>query len=114
MAKELGMLENNTRGKQVRKYFIDCETMLIRMLSIQTSLYRQQLEQPNRIVIKRNSLDVTAHMLEVDVDYLLSLLSTNNYCDESGFPLPKAFGHFDMVDNTFRWSLPLIIRLMKA
>lgn len=42
MAKELSMVQNNPKGKEIRQYFIKCEKMLKRILSHQNSLEWKQ------------------------------------------------------------------------
>ena len=46
MAKELSMVENNPKGREARRYFIDCEKKLGH--GVPATLYRQALEAETR------------------------------------------------------------------
>lgn len=46
MAKELSMVENNPKGREARRYFIDCERRLGH--GVPATLYRQALEAETR------------------------------------------------------------------
>lgn len=113
MAKELGMLENNERGKSIRKYFIQCEQNLINYLQVQNNMKEKLLQQPNRVVLKRNTITDLSHLLGVPEFKLNTVLFESRYCDIVGFPTIKAHGYFDCVDDEIRWSLPLIMKLLK-
>jgi phage anti-repressor protein len=113
MAKELGMLENNERGKSIRKYFIQCEQNLINYLQVQNNMKEKLLQQPNRVVLKRNTIKDLSYLLGVPEFKLNTVLYDNGYCDDTGFPLALANRHFDCVDDEIRWSLPLITKLLK-
>lgn len=43
MAKELGMLEANAKGKQIRQYFIECEKTLLQKMDLRAAVEAQQL-----------------------------------------------------------------------
>jgi phage anti-repressor protein len=120
MAKELGMLENNERGKAIRKYFIQCEEQLkiaqqqlIYLLQKENDMKQNLLNQPERVYLKRNTVSDLSNVLGIPEFKLNTVLYDNGYCDKTGFPLPRAKGEFDCVDNEIRWSLPLIMRLLK-
>ena len=111
MAKELGMLENNERGKSIRKYFIQCEQHLIKRLQVEINMKQKLLDQST--IIKRNSIQDLSVVLGVPTFKLTSVLYDNGYCDDTGFPTSNAKNHFDCIDDEIRWSLPLIMRLLK-
>lgn len=113
MAKELGMLENNDKGKAIRKYFIDCEQNLIKLLQKENNMKQHLLDQPERVYLKRNTLTDLSYVLGLERIELSNLLKLNGYCDHNEFPLPRAKGEFDCVKDEIRWSLPLIMRLMR-
>lgn len=120
MVKEIMMLEDNEIGKQVRLYYIQCEEQLkiaqqqlIHLLQKENDMKQQLLDQPNRVVLKRNNVTDLSNVLGVPKFKLNTILYDNGYCDETGFPTNKAMNQFDCVDNEIRWSLPLIMRLLK-
>jgi phage anti-repressor protein len=114
MAKELGMLENNPKGKAIRKYFINCEQQLINLLQKEINVKQRLLEQPNRVVLKRNSIKDLSELLGVPEFKLNTVLFDAGYCDDTGFPTSKAMNQFDCVDNEIRWSLPLVMKLLRV
>jgi phage anti-repressor protein len=114
MAKELGMLENNEKGKAIRKYFINCEQQLINLLQKEINVKQRLLEQPNRVVLKRNSIKDLSELLGVPEFKLNTVLFDAGYCDDTGFPTSKAMNQFDCVDNEIRWSLPLVMKLLRV
>lgn len=62
MAKELAMLENNPKGKEVRKYFIEVEKELIRTITPKTPLDAVQI-----MLNEHKALDSRVHDLEHNV-----------------------------------------------
>lgn len=120
MVKEIMMLEDNDIGKQVRQYYIQCEEKLklaqqqmIQFLEIQNNMKEKLLQQPNRVVLKRNTITDLSYLLGVPEFKLNTVLFEARYCDIVGFPTIKAQGNFDCVDDEIRWSLPLIMKLLK-
>jgi hypothetical protein len=72
------------------------------------------LEQPNRVVLKRNSIKDLSELLGVPEFKLNTVLFDAGYCDDTGFPTSKAMNQFDCVDNEIRWSLPLVMKLLRV
>ena len=53
MAKQLGMLENNDKGDEIRRYFIDCENKLIEKLKLENKQQTMALPVPADVLTKK-------------------------------------------------------------
>ncbi len=54
MAKELSMIENNEKGRQARRYFIECEKALHDLKELQDPFIRRMIESVRKIDLLEN------------------------------------------------------------
>ena len=80
MAKELSMIENNDKGRQIRKYFIACEKQLLQSQPDEV----KKLQTQNRLLtwlVNERNIDLDTHCKREQFLY--------NCIVESGIKLPE-------------------------
>lgn len=80
MAKEISMIENNEKGRQARKYFIQCEKKYVHMLEAKLNQLEVVAEVPKAkdwgmATLKRNVRK--AEVLEKEIEKLIEELRTH-------------------------------------
>ena len=129
MAKELAMIENNEKGKQARKYFIECEKKLKEIkneLSLDNNAlaYAEELlkvtqkfidSEKERIELKKTVDTITSaknnytmnqvakHLEDCGRNKLFIFLRENSILMNNNLPFQvyKDKGYFDVITNTF-------------
>ena len=100
MAKELSMVERNERGKEARKYFIECEKKLkenskpmtaMQMLEAQLEIMREQEAKLLEVQNKQSAQDEKIRNIEAKVS-----TSNSDYYSVSGYASLKGFKHLDI------------------
>jgi phage anti-repressor protein len=80
MAKEIAILENNEKGRMVRKYFIECEKRLRRTGGVINAESAEKLRQrAKRLdIMDRNSRSRQAQILKSAANFFMAVLSDVN------------------------------------
>ncbi len=79
MGKELGMVERNERGRQIRKYFIECE---------------RRATQPKQIALPAPEKKYTFEFTEYELQQLISLLRGTELCQALHPALKQIGSHY--------------------
>lgn len=75
MAKELSMIENNDKGRQIRRYFIQCEKQIYSPVKQIEPVKPKALNYPdNRVVVKKVNANNMSPTYEID-DKVLCVLT---------------------------------------
>ena len=79
MAKELCMVENNTSGKHIRRYFIEIEKRYREIINNPTNIFDFMRLALNQIELNSKNIDILNLKVE-DIQSKIDVTIKNNYC----------------------------------
>lgn len=80
MAKELAMVENNEKGRQARRYFIECENKLIKQHKL-PSTYAEALLEAGRLALENERLQALQIENKPKIEAFEALMSSEDLID---------------------------------